>query len=114
MRTRPGICRAERSRVGIWLGLRVFSNLSGTRAAFDSLPNFTERASQGASQILGASGQDVSSPVATGRGTERAKSLVNIDDYHGLALLDTTGQNAGNGGSGGARTRNLCRDRAAL
>jgi hypothetical protein len=26
----------------------------------------------------------------------------------------TTGQKAGNGGSGGARTRNLCRDRAAL
>jgi hypothetical protein len=31
-------------------------NLLGTWAAFDSLPNYGELASQGASQILGASG----------------------------------------------------------
>jgi len=89
-------------------------NLLGTWAAFDSLPNFTERASQIASQILGASGQAVALSGTTSGGPEVVKTLVNIGDCHGLASLGTTGQNAGNGGSGGARTRNLCRDRAAL
>jgi hypothetical protein len=89
-------------------------NLLGTWAAFDSLPNFTERASQIASQILGASGQAVTLPVTTSTGPEVVKTLVNIDVCHGLASLDATGPNARNGGSGGARTRNLCRDRAAL
>jgi len=89
-------------------------NLLGTWAAFDSLPNYGERASQIASQILVATGQNVSLPVTTSAGPEVAKTLVNIGDCHVLALPGTTGHNAGNGGSGGARTRNLCRDRAAL
>jgi len=89
-------------------------NLLGTWSAFDHLPNYTEQASQIASQILVAEGQNVALPVTTSAGPEVVKTLVNIGDCHGLASLGTTGQIAGNGGSGGARTRNLCRDRAAL
>ena len=89
-------------------------NLLGTWAAFDSLPKYGEQASQTASQILGATGQNVSLAVTTSSGPEVVKTLVNIGDCHGLAQVGATGQNAGNGGSGGARTRNLCRDRAAL
>ena len=89
-------------------------NLLGTWSAIDALPVFTEQASQGASQKLVAAGQNVSLAVTTSFGPEVVKTLVNIGDCHGLAQLDASGQNAGNGGSGGARTRNLCRDRAAL
>jgi hypothetical protein len=39
-------------------------NLLGTWSAFDSLPNYAERASQIASQIFVANGQSESSPVA--------------------------------------------------
>jgi integrase len=39
--------------------------LLGTSAAFDSLPNYAEWASQIASQILGAEGQKVTLPDAT-------------------------------------------------
>ncbi len=57
-------------------------------------------------------------PVAlagtTGAGPEVAQTPVNTGDCHVLALPVTMGQNLENGGSGGARTRNLCRDRAAL
>jgi len=80
-------------------------NLLGTWSAFDHLPNYTEQASQGASQILVATGQNVSSPVTTSCGAEVVKTLVNQGVCHGLAQSVTTGQNAGNGGSGGARTR---------
>jgi integrase len=93
-------------------------NLLGTWAAFDSLPNYGDQASQIASQIasqkLVAAGQNVSLPVTTGGGPEPAKSLVNIVESHVVALPVTMGQEGENGGSGGARTRNLCRDRAAL
>jgi integrase len=89
-------------------------NLLGTWAAFDSLPNFGERASQIASQILGAGGQSVSQAVTTGGGEKTDKSLANIGESHVLTLPGTSSHKAGNGGSGGARTRNLCRDRAAL
>jgi len=89
-------------------------NLLGTWVAFDSLPNYGEQASQGASQILVAAGQTVAQPVTTSAGPEVVKPLVNVGDCHVLTLPVTTGHNGGNGGSGGARTRNLCRDRAAL
>jgi len=89
-------------------------NLLSTWAAFDRLPNYGEQASQIASQILVATGQNVSQPVTTSTGPEVVKPIVNIGDCHGLTLPVTTGQNGENGGSGGARTRNLCRDRAAL
>ena len=89
-------------------------NLLGTWSALDALPNYAERASQIASQVLVASGQSESLVVTTSGGNETHKSVANIGGSHILTLTVTTGQNAGNGGSGGARTRNLCRDRAAL
>ena len=89
-------------------------NLLGTWAAFDSLPNYAERASQIASQILVANGQSVSSPDTT-RGDNKAnKTIASIGGSRVLSLSVTTGRDNENGGSGGARTRNLCRDRAAL
>jgi integrase len=89
-------------------------NLLGTWAAFDSLPNYAEQASQIASQILGAKGLTVAKAVATGDGVIVIKAPDNIGESHVLALPGAKGQNTENGGSGGARTRNLCRDRAAL
>ena len=89
-------------------------NLLGTWAAFDSLPNYGERASQIASQNLVAGGQNVSLPVTTDGGSEVAKSPANIGESHVVTFPGILGHSVGNGGSGGARTRNLCRDRAAL
>ena len=89
-------------------------NLLGTWGAIDSLPSYAAGASQLASQILGAGGQNVSSPVATTVGEKAQNSPVTIDESHILTLPVAGGQNVENGGSGGARTRNLCRDRAAL
>ena len=39
---------------------------------------------------------------------------VSMDKNHLVTLNVTRGHDVKNGGSGGARTRNLCRDRAAL
>ena len=89
-------------------------NLLGTWAAFDALPNYAERASQGASQRLFAKGQNESTPVTTNGGVKTNKTISIIDESIILTLPVTSGQNHGDGGSGGARTRNLCRDRAAL
>jgi integrase-like protein len=89
-------------------------NLLGTWAAFDTLPNYAERASQIASQILGAEGQNVTLPVAVNDKNKSEKTIAIIDKSHVSTLADVMGHNHGNGGSGGARTRNLCRDRAAL
>ena len=89
-------------------------NLLGTWAAFDALPNYAERASQGASQRLFAKGQNESSPVTTNGGLKTNKTIAIIDESPILTLLVTSSPNYENGGSGGARTRNLCRDRAAL
>jgi Phage integrase family len=89
-------------------------NLLGTWAAFDTLPNYAERASQIASQILGAAGQSVASTVAVYGDDKAQKPIAIIGGSHVLTLPDATGHVNENGGSGGARTRNLCRDRAAL
>jgi hypothetical protein len=89
-------------------------NLLGIDTAMDVLPTFTETASQGASQELGAGSQNGSSAVTTAGGVKTQKLLVNIGKSHALTLPVATGQKETNGGSGGARTRNLCRDRAAL
>lgn len=89
-------------------------SLPGTWAAFDRLPKFGECASQIASQILGASGQTVAQAGATGGGANAEKTIATIGKSHVLTLSVTTGHDVENGGSGGARTRNLCRDRAAL
>jgi integrase len=87
-------------------------NLLGTWSAFDALPNYT--ASQGASQKLVAVGQNVASGVTTGAGAKVEETIVNIGESYTVTLNVTSGHNMENGGSGGARTRNLCRDRAAL
>jgi integrase len=87
-------------------------NLLGTWSAFDALPNYT--ASQGASQKLVAVSQNGSLGVTRGDGSKAEKEIVDIGESHIVTLNVTSGHNAGNGGSGGARTRNLCRDRAAL
>jgi integrase len=89
-------------------------NLLGTWSAFDALPNYAERASQIASQILVANGQNESSAVTVNGGEKSEKSIVAIDESHAVTTLVTNGHNVESGGSGGARTRNLCRDRAAL
>jgi len=89
-------------------------NLLGTWSAFDALPNYAERASQIASQILGAEGQTVTRPVAVNGCKEPEKTIGNIGESRFLTLPDAMGHDNENGGSGGARTRNLCRDRAAL
>jgi integrase len=89
-------------------------NLLGTWAAFDTLPNYAERASQIASQILGAAGHCVASPVAVNGDDKAQKTIAAIGGSHVLTLPDAMGHDNENGGSGGARTRNLCRDRAAL
>ena len=93
-------------------------NLLGTWSAIDSLPNYSTMASQGASQIASqkivAGGHGESQPVITGRGAVLHKGSMDIGESRVLALSVTEGQDEADGGSGGARTRNLCRDRAAL
>jgi len=89
-------------------------NLLGTETAIDVLPSFIRTASQGASQELVATSQNESSGVTTGGGVEIQKVLVNIGESHVLTLCVTSSHKIENGGNGGARTRNLCRDRAAL
>jgi len=89
-------------------------NLLGIDTAIDVLPALTETPSQGASQNLVAGSQNGSSAVTTASGVKTGKVLVNICESHVLTLCVTNGHDYENGGSGGARTRNLCRDRAAL
>ena len=89
-------------------------NLPGTWGAIDLLPSYEEGASQIASQILGVGRQNVTTPVT---GDDRKKSVDQPEmkrDCRVLSLPFTSSQLKANGGSGGARTRNLCRDRAAL
>ena len=85
-------------------------NLLGTWAAFDALPNYSERASQ----ILGADGQSESSAVTVSGGVKVEKTIATIVKSLNVTPFVTSGHDFENGGSGGARTRNLCRDRAAL
>ena len=89
-------------------------NLLGTWSAFDALPTYSEPASQGASQKLVAVSQNVSSGGTMGNGSGMKQSVENLNDSHVVALVVTSGHSDESGGSGGARTRNLCRDRAAL
>jgi len=89
-------------------------NLIGTWSAVDRLPDLTGQASQGASQILVVGGQSESQLGTTGGGVVVSQFPVAQGEMHAGAQPGTSGQEAGNGGSDGARTRNLCRDRAAL
>jgi integrase len=89
-------------------------NLLGTSSAIEAIPSYVRVSSQGASQDLVVGSQNESLGVTTDDGVKVEKSIVNIDESHIVALDVTSGHNVTNGGSGGARTRNLCRDRAAL
>ncbi len=93
-------------------------NLLSTWSAIDSLPSYTESPSQllpqRASQKLVAAGHGVALAVTTGGGEDVGETIANIGDCRVLTPGVTTGHSGENGGSGGARTRNLCRDRAAL
>jgi integrase len=93
-------------------------NSLGVETAIDVLPAFMETTSLTASPIassfLGASSQNGSSAVTMGGGVESHKTIVKIGESHVLTLCVTSRHDNENGGSGGARTRNLCRDRAAL
>ena len=83
-------------------------------AAFVVLLDYGERAAQIAAQILVANCQSESSPVTPGGVLEVGKAIATIGENYILTLQVTSRQKYENGGSGGARTRNLCRDRAAL
>jgi len=89
-------------------------NLLGTDTAIESLPSYTEPASQIASPKLVTDSQNGSPAVTMGNRSEMKPSFVSIGESHIVALGVTSGHSVESGGSGGARTRNLCRDRAAL
>jgi integrase len=93
-------------------------NLLGTWSAIDALPSYGAGVSQAASQIASqkvcAESQSVSLPVAASDKKKVNETITNKGEIHILTLPVAGGQNVESGGSGGARTRNLCRDRAAL
>jgi hypothetical protein len=89
-------------------------NLLGTSSAIEAIPSYAIAASQGASQSLVASSQIESRVVTVSGGVKTLKAIVNIVGSHDFTPCVTRGREIKNGGSGGARTRNLCRDRAAL
>ena len=88
-------------------------NLLGTAAALDALPRYSQ-GSQGGSQILVQAGLAVSQSVTTEAKENAVQAVESEVVCHGMAQGDMSSPKVGNGGSGGARTRNLCRDRAAL
>ena len=89
-------------------------NLLGTEAAIEGMPSYLNAASPIASLEMRARGLSESSAVTMGSGVEIQNSIVNIGESHVVTPFVTTCHEMENGGSGGARTRNLCRDRAAL
>jgi integrase len=89
-------------------------NLLGTWGAIDSLPNYANAASSIASSFLGAEGQSVSLAVANAGEMKVNETPANIGQSHILTQGVAAWHLRESGGSGGARTRNLCRDRAAL
>ena len=70
-------------------------SLLSTWAAFDSLPNYGEQASQIASQSLVAAGQNVALPVTTSGGAEVGRSTVKIGESHVCDILWHTGSERG-------------------
>ena len=94
---------------------RIYTDkrMLATWSATEKLPSYTGALSQGVSRNLGASGLGASSAVMASVGAHDENMAVNIGESHLVALDVTSGQSGENGGSDGARTRNLCRDRAA-
>ncbi len=89
-------------------------NLLGTSSAIGAIPSYSIQASQGASQSLVPGGPSESHGVTVSGGEETSEPIENIGQIRFQTLGVTRGHINENGGSGGARTRNLCRDRAAL
>ncbi len=89
-------------------------SLLETASAIDLLLRYSSGVSQIASQKSRASGLGVSSSVAMSGGVNSKKTLAGVGKSQVLTLFVAGSQNCEDGGSGGARTRNLCRDRAAL
>jgi integrase len=88
-------------------------NLLGIWTAVEALPSYTAL-SQGVSQTLGANGLGASSAVIESVGAHGEKMPANVGAGHLVSVDGTSGHDGEIGGSDGARTRNLCRDRAAL
>jgi len=95
---------------------RIYTDkrMLATWSAIEKLPSYTAGLSQGVSQTLVANGHGASSAVIESVGAHGEKMPVNIGESHLVALSVTSGHDGEIGGSDGARTRNLCRDRAAL
>jgi len=95
---------------------RIYTDkrMLATWSAIEKLPSYTAGLSQGVSQALVANGHGAASAVMESVGAHVEKMPVNIGESHAVTLSVTNGHDGENGGSDGARTRNLCRDRAAL
>jgi hypothetical protein len=89
-------------------------SLLGTGSAIEVLPSYTQGLSQILSQNSVPKCRGVSPCVTSVNAEDMRQSLVNIDEGHVLTHSVASGLNGKIGGSDGARTRNLCRDRAAL
>ena len=105
------MCRSDRRLTD---KISTDESLLATAVAIDALPSFTQAISAGVSQKLGAGGHSTSLGATSGGGAEVAKPIMNTGESHTLTQTVAEWRLQGNGGSGGARTRNLCRDRAAL
>jgi len=90
------------------------THMLATWAAVEKLPDLTETLYQGVSQKLVANGHDATLAGGLGNGVNMQQTPVNIEESHAVALAVMNGHEVPIGGSDGARTRNLCRDRAAL
>ncbi len=82
-------------------------NLLGIDSAIDVLPTFMDSPSQGASQKLGVSSQNVASAGTTAGGSDTQEVIVNIGESHVLTLSVTSSHENQTGAHGGGRTHNL-------
>lgn len=89
-------------------------NLLGTWSAIESLPSVVNVASQLASQKPGSDGQPGALSGTVGGGLHSQEMHQINGETRDFAVVDAGNGEGGTGGSDGARTRNLCRDRAAL
>ncbi len=93
---------------------RIYTDkrMLATWSAIEKLPSYTAGLSQGVSQTLVANGHGASLAVMESVGAHVERMPVNIGESHAVTLSVTNGHDGESGGSDGARTRNLCRDRA--
>jgi len=95
---------------------RIYTDkqMLATWSAIEKLPSYTTGLSQGVSQTLVSNGLGASSAVIESVGSHVKRMPVNIGESHLESVGGMSGHDGEIGGSDGARTRNLCRDRAAL